>query len=228
MPAGAWRDIVNTMRALPAWKLCLDIEPASWDVLLRDDPGAYHELADYLESTRRWMRAWRWWRELSHSPMVGPSAARAISASSRAERRSFAVTSRMRRLSLTPSRSPVGRAHCRKFLLSLGFTGAVLKDPGTAWGGYSAGFDAELVNWTGPDGSAIAAVPRYACEELRKVYETESGYATPEFAEKCVAHGIPHPAGMYFQDLGLGGETPGLGRLYPLCHLARIHSHRRG
>ena len=89
-----------------------------------------------------------------------------------------------------------------QILLSLGFTGAVLKDPGTAWAGYSAGFDAELVSWTGPDGSAIATVPRYACEELRKVYETESAYATPEFARKCVAHGIPHPAGTYLQDLG--------------------------
>ena len=44
MPAGAWRDILNTMRAIPSWKLGLDIEPESWDALLRDDPAAYHEL----------------------------------------------------------------------------------------------------------------------------------------------------------------------------------------
>src|SRR5580658_6468208 len=36
MPAGAWRDILNTMRDVPRWKLCLDIEAATWEVLLRD------------------------------------------------------------------------------------------------------------------------------------------------------------------------------------------------
>jgi alpha-mannosidase len=51
MPSGAWRDILNTMRAIPSWKLGLDIEPESWDALLRDDPAAYHELKAYLEST---------------------------------------------------------------------------------------------------------------------------------------------------------------------------------
>ena len=35
MPAGSWRDILNTLRDLPDWKLCLDIEPASWEVLRR-------------------------------------------------------------------------------------------------------------------------------------------------------------------------------------------------
>src|ERR1035437_771350 len=49
MPPGAWRDILNTMRDIPHRKLCLDIEAASWEVLLRDDPEAYHELKTYLD-----------------------------------------------------------------------------------------------------------------------------------------------------------------------------------
>jgi alpha-mannosidase len=89
-----------------------------------------------------------------------------------------------------------------QILVSLGFTGAALRDASTAWGGYAAGFDAELVRWAGPDGSAIAMVPRYACEDLVKVYETESNSGSAEFTRKCVAHGIPHPVGMCFQDLG--------------------------
>jgi alpha-mannosidase len=32
MPPGSWRDILNVMREIPQWKLCLDIEPESWDV----------------------------------------------------------------------------------------------------------------------------------------------------------------------------------------------------
>src|SRR5687767_15843891 len=50
MPAGAWRDVLNAMREIPQWKLSLDIEPESWDVLRRDDPQAYFELKTYLDN----------------------------------------------------------------------------------------------------------------------------------------------------------------------------------
>ena len=49
MPAGSWRDILNAMRAIPEWKISLDIEPASWDDLRREDPQAYRELRGLLE-----------------------------------------------------------------------------------------------------------------------------------------------------------------------------------
>src|SRR5437773_633650 len=49
MPAGSWRDILNAMRAIPEWKISLDIEPASWDDLRREDPQAYGELRSLLE-----------------------------------------------------------------------------------------------------------------------------------------------------------------------------------
>ncbi len=201
MPAGAWRDILNTMRAVPHWKLCLDIEPASWDVLLRDDPDAYYELKSYLDQpaldARVEMVAGTFSQPYGWA-ISGESNIRQLTRGSAIIRRHFPKT----RLITYAVQEPCWSSALPQILLSLGFSGAVLKDPGTAWGGYAAGFDAELVKWTGPDGSFIATVPRYACEELRKVYETESGYATPEFSRKCVAHGIPHPAGMYFQDLG--------------------------
>src|SRR5262245_38552048 len=49
MPPGSWRDILNTLRDLPKWKLCLDIEPASWDALKLEDPTAFAELKTYLD-----------------------------------------------------------------------------------------------------------------------------------------------------------------------------------
>jgi alpha-mannosidase len=52
MPAGSWRDILNAMREFPDWKICLDIEPASWEVLKRDDPRAFAELKTYLDSAQ--------------------------------------------------------------------------------------------------------------------------------------------------------------------------------
>ena len=50
MPSGSWRDILNMMRDTPQWKLSLDIEPESWDVLRREDPQAYFELKSYLDN----------------------------------------------------------------------------------------------------------------------------------------------------------------------------------
>jgi alpha-mannosidase len=200
MPAGAWRDILNTMRDIPRWKLCLDIEAATWEVLLRDDPAAYRELKTYLEESpdsRVEMVAGTFSQPYGWA-ISGESNIRQLQRGAEIIRRHFPKAA----ITTYAVQEPCWSSALPQILLSLGFDGAVLKDPGTAWGGYSAGFDAELVNWTGPDGSAIATVPRYACEELRKVYETESAYATPEFARKCVAHGITHPAGMYFQDLG--------------------------
>ena len=201
MPAGAWRDILNTLRDLPQWKLCFDIEAPTWDVVLRDDPQAYHELKAYLEQTaldsRIEMVAGTFSQPYGWA-IGGESNIRQLTRGAELIRRHFPKTT----LTTYAVQEPCWSSALPQILVSLGFTGAVLKDPGTAWGGYAAGFDAELVNWTGPDGSTIATVPRYACEELRKVYETESAYATTEFARKCVAHGIPHPAGMYFQDLG--------------------------
>jgi hypothetical protein len=49
MPAGSRRDVLNAMRAIPEWKISLDIEPASWDDLRREDPQAYREFRKLLD-----------------------------------------------------------------------------------------------------------------------------------------------------------------------------------
>ncbi|MCM3626658.1 hypothetical protein M3194_04680 [Paenibacillus glycanilyticus] len=38
MPLGAWADVIRRLEQLPNWKLCLDIEPISWEALWRTDP----------------------------------------------------------------------------------------------------------------------------------------------------------------------------------------------
>ncbi len=201
MPAGAWRDILNTMRRIPAWKLGLDIEPESWDALLLDDPEAYRELKAYLESAQPIPRIELLGATFSQPygwAVNGESNIRQLTRGLGMLRRHFPRAA----VETYAVQEPCWASCLPQILRSLGFTAAVLKDPGTAWGGYSAGFDAEVVQWEGPDGTAIPTVPRYACEELRRVYETESGNPTPEFARKCVEHGIRHPVGTYLQDLG--------------------------
>jgi alpha-mannosidase len=201
MPMGSWRDILNALRDLPEWKLSLDIEPNSWAELLRRDPEAFSEMKSYLADTGRdariemvgctFAQPYGW-------AIGGESNIRQLQRGCQVIRHNFQAAE----LTTYAVQEPCWSSCLPQILASLGFTGAVLRDPSTAWGGYSEGFDAELVNWIGPDGTPIAAVPRYACEALQKVYETESVDGSPEFARKCVAHGIPHPAGMCFQDLG--------------------------
>lgn len=199
MPAGAWRDVLNAMRTFPTWKISLDIEPASWEDLRRSDPPAYRELRRMIEDPAgrveivngTFSQPFGW----AHG---GESNIRQILRGMEIIHEHFPRAA----VHVYAVQEPCWSSCLPQVLKSLGFTGAVLKNPGTAWGGYSAGVDAETVDWVGPDGTAITAVPRYACEELLRVWETESVTGSAQFSRKAVAHGIPHPAGNCFQDLG--------------------------
>jgi alpha-mannosidase len=201
MPAGSWRDILNAMRAIPEWKISLDIEPASWDDLRREDPQAYREFRKLLDDRAVNARV-----EVVNGTFSQPFGwAQGGESNIRQLLRGREVIRQHFPNALIETyavQEPCWASCLPQLLRSLGFTAAVLKDPGTAWGGYSAGFDAETVDWVGPDGTSIAAVPRYACEELLRVWETESVTGSAEFSRKCASHGIAHPAGNCFQDLG--------------------------
>ena len=91
-----------------------------------------------------------------------------------------------------------------QILRLFGFKYASLKCPNTCWGGYTAPYGGELVNWTAPDGTLILTSPRYACEELQpnSVWQTTAwGNETP-YIEACIRQDIAHPVGMCYQDAG--------------------------
>src|ERR1700761_9214292 len=201
MPPGCWRDILSALRQFPKWKLSFDVEPASWEVVRQEDPEAYAELRAYLAENgvhaRIEMVAGTFAQPYGWA-ISGESNIRQLQRGLAVIREHFPHTN----VVTYAVQEPCWASCLPQILRSLGFDGAVLKNASTAWGGYAAGWDADLVEWTGPDGTAIATVPRYAVERLQKVWETESIDGTREFAERCMAHGIPHPAGMCFQDLG--------------------------
>ena len=92
---------------------------------------------------------------------------------------------------------------CLPQILKLfGFKYAVLKCPNTCWGGYTAAYGGELVNWVGPDGTSILTVPRYACEELeqKSTWQTTAWGNSDAYLKACRDAGIQHPVGMCFQD----------------------------
>ncbi|MBM3187341.1 MAG: glycoside hydrolase [Chloroflexi bacterium] len=201
MPLGAVRDVLQELRYKPWWKVSLEVEPFSWEYLRRRDPEVYRWLQEALKDQQPEARL----------EMVSGAYAQPFCWA-------FGGESNIRQLIVGRQvihdhfpeatvdtyavQEPCWTSCLPQVLRSLGYVRAVLKNPSTAWGGYTVGRDASIVNWVGPDGTAIPTVPRYACEELRECWRTESVQPDAEFAAKCAAHGIAYPTGMCFQDLG--------------------------
>lgn len=205
MPPGCWRDIVEAMGNYPNWKLSLDVEAASWEVLQHQDPEAFERVRAYLEDRNGKGRM----------EIVGGTFAQpygwAISGESNIRQLQHGLEHIHRQfphvqVKVYAVQEPCWASCLPQLLRSFGFTGASLKNASTAWGGYTQGKDAELVNWIGPDGCSIPAVPRYACEKLLRTWETEATEVTADYARKCLRNGIPEPVGMCFQDLGWAAQ----------------------
>lgn len=199
MPLGAWADVLRRLEEHPEWKLCLDIEPISWDVLRRTDPKSYETIRNLLAQrpsrielvAASYAQPFGW-------VIGGESNIRHLVRGREIVRGHFPDAV----VDTYATQEPCWSSCLPQILRSLGYKRAVLKNPGTAWGGYASGIDCETVLWVGPDGTSVPCVPRYACEELVKCWETEAGYMEPEFVEKCLKRGIGHPVGSFLQDLG--------------------------
>ncbi len=200
MPAGAWRDILNRLRSFPAWKVSLDIEPASWEVLRRRDPAVFAAFARLLAD---------------HSPaarveIVGGSYSQpdfwVLGGESLIRQFQFGLRTLHQtlpgvRVDTYATQEPCFTSQLPQLLRSLGYKRAVMKN-NTAFYGYMTGRDADTLDWVGPDGSSIPAVPHYACERPVSIFTTDSTSVPPDYARRCVEHGISRPSGMQLQDLG--------------------------
>ena len=205
MPLGSWRDILDQMKLHPEWRLSIDVEPVSWDYLRSRDPRAYAEFAEMTKDgsddarveivSGSYAQPYGWITD-------GESNIRHLTMGLAVIKRHFPWVM----VDTYAVQEPCWTSALPQILCQLGFQRASLKNASTAWGGYTVGINAETVDWTGPDGTSIPTAPRYACEELVKVYETEACEAGEEYADKCAREGIPHPTGMYYQDLGWGAR----------------------
>lgn len=199
MPLGSWADVVRRLELHPEWKLCLDVEPISWETLRRTDPRSYDAIKRHLNDPAgrveivagSYAQPFGW-------VIGGESNIRHLTRGMEIVREHFPGVA----VDTYATQEPCWSSSFPQILRSLGFKRAVLKNPGTAWAGYASGTDRETVLWVGPDGTSIPCVPRYACEELLNAWETEAGYMKPDFIDKCIARGIAHPVGSFLQDLG--------------------------
>lgn len=201
MPLGSWADVLSKMDQYPEWKIGLDIEPISWDVLKSTDPKSYRALQTYLKDNSSQARV----EMLAGSyaqpfgwVIGGESNIRHLIRGKEIIQEHFPETL----VDTYATQEPCWSSSFPQILLSLGYKRTVLKNPGTAWGGYASGNPHEIVLWVGPDGSSIPCVPRYECEELLNCWETEAAHMEEEFINRSFAHGITHPIGSFLQDLG--------------------------
>ena len=211
-PPGYTAFIVEQLRAHPDWKINLEIEPETWDMARVAEPEAYEALRAFVADRAGGGRV----------EIVNPSYGQSylFQASGESVIRQFDHGIRKTRehfpgvpLTTYSTEEPCFTSCLPPVLKSFGYDHAVLKNPNTCWGGYTSAHGGELVNWVGPDGSTLLAVPRYASEGLQpgSCWQTTGWRNAPDFIRACFAQGIEHPAGMCLQDAGWRGG-PWLGR----------------
>jgi len=203
LPDWQTKFMVEKLGQYPAWKINLELEPESWDTIALHDPVAYAAFqklfADQSSNGR-----------IEYvNPAYGQSYLYNISGESMI-RQFYYGMKKLRQhfptavFSSYSSEEPCFTSALPQILRSYGFKYASLKNPNTCWGGYTRAFGGELVNWIGPDGSAILTSPRYEIEALkpRSIWETLASGNSEEYIHRAQQYGILHPVGMCLQDAG--------------------------
>jgi alpha-mannosidase len=205
-PSGYTSFLVAQLKANPNWKVNLEIEPETWDVVRTADPEAYAAFKAMIEDQTTAGRIEVVNPSYAQSYLFhssGESAIRQFDFGIRKLRSHFPGI----RFSTYSSEEPCFTSCLPPLLKSFGYEFAVLKNPNTCWGGYTSKHGGELVNWVGPDGTRMLTVPRYACEtlEANSCWQTIAYRNSPAYIDACLEQGIQHPVGMCLQDAGWRG-----------------------
>ncbi|WP_127132836.1 glycoside hydrolase family 38 C-terminal domain-containing protein [Pseudoflavitalea rhizosphaerae] len=199
-PEGYTKFIIEQLRQHPSWKINLEIEPVTWDAVSTEDPLAYRSLKAMVAAGDRIEYV---------NPAFGQSYLFMGSGESMIRQFSFGIQKLREHFpgisfKTYSSEEPCFTSALPQVLKSFGFRYASLKNPNTCWGGYTRAYGGELVNWTGPDGSSILTVPRYASEELLKgsTWQTIAWNSGRDYVQSALRNGVKHPVGMCLQDAG--------------------------
>lgn len=191
--------ICDQLEQNPDWRVCLEIEPETWDtiaVIAPDDLARLRRLVGEgrVEFTNPTLSQPYLWNISGESIIRQFSEGWAI------------VKSHFPEATFTTyaAEEPCLTSCLPAVLTAMGAKYAVLRCPDTCWGGYPASHGGELVNMVGPDGTVIIAVPRPDCEGLEEgsVWQTASWQNSIRYLAACRHAGIDHPVGMCYQDAG--------------------------
>lgn len=201
-PVGQTAFIALKLRQNPDWRVNLEIEPESWDVVKQRDPEGYAAFKRLFKDQSV---------ETGRIEYVNPTYAQSyfFGTSGESTIRQFEYGMQLIRkhfpeavFTTYSAEEPCFTSCLPTILKSFGFSYASTKNPNTMWGGYVNAYGGELVNWVGPDGTKLLTVPRYACENLspNSTWTSVASYNSKEYIRKCLAAGIGNPVGMCIQD----------------------------
>lgn len=200
------RFIVDNLNKHPYWNINLEIEPETWDRAAKVDPTALKELQALMANQTASGRV------EYVNPAYAQSYMYTIDGESIIRQFSYGIDKLKRyfpgiTFNTYSSEEPCFTSALPQILTSFGFKYASLKNPNTCFGGYTRAFGGELVNWIGPDGTAIITSPRYEIEALLKksTWQTIAWNNSPEYINAAIKYGMPHPVGMTLQDAGWKG-----------------------
>ena len=201
-PVGQTDFITNMLHQYPDWRINLEVEPETWDAVKLRDPAAYEEFKQLFEDQSV---------STGRIEYVNPTYAQSylFATSGESNIRQFSYGMELLRkhfpsavFTTYSAEEPCFTSSLPYILKSFGFKYASTKNPNTMWGGYTKAHGGELVNWIGPDGTAITTVPRYACEDLQpgSTWQSIAWYNSKEYIQKSLDAGIQNPVGMCIQD----------------------------
>jgi alpha-mannosidase len=203
LPSWQTKFMVEKLAQYPDWKINLELEPESWDSIAIQDPMAYaafRKLFNDQSANGRIEYVNPAYGQAYLYNISGESVIRQFAYGMKKLRQHFPGV----QFTTYSSEEPCFTSALPQILKSYGFKYASLKNPNTCWGGYTRAYGGELVNWIGPDGNSILAVPRYEIETLKphSIWETIACDNSREYVQKAFAYGIQHPVGMCLQDAG--------------------------
>lgn len=199
-PMQTYTDYMSDLlEKYPQWRMCLEIEPETWDTVAVRTPEAYRRFAGWAGSDRVEFTNPAYAQPYMYN-ISGESIIRQLDYGIRKIHSHFPDVE----FYTYAVEEPCFTSALPQILHQFGFKYASLKCPNTCWGGYSAPYGGELVNWTGPDGTSILTSPRYACEGLQEgsVWQTTAWGNEDGYIEACRKAGIKDIVGMCYQDAG--------------------------
>lgn len=191
--------IVDQLSQHPEWRICLEIEPETWDTVQVKTPQAYAQLKNIVTSKQVEFTNPTYAQPYCYN-ISGESIIRQFEYGIKKVNKHFPEVD----FTTYSVEEPCFTSCLPQILRLFGFKYAVLKCPNTCWGGYTGAYGGELVNWIGTDGTSILTVPRYACEKLEpnSTWQTTAWRNDDAYLKDCREAGIEHPVGMCFQDAG--------------------------
>lgn len=191
--------IVDNLVKYPEWRIGLEIEPETWDTVKLKEPEAYTRFAHLVEDKRIEFTNPLYAQPYGYN-ISGESLIRQFEYGMQKIRTHFPNV----KFTTYAVQEPSFTSSLPQLLKQLGFKYAVLKNPGTCWGGYTANYGKDLVNWIGPDGTSILTVPRYASEDFEdeSTWQTTAWNNSHSFLQAAFDQGVKNPVGMCYQDAG--------------------------